>query len=132
MPDPSFGVRLLILLAVLGGIAGVDYWRNRQRATRWREYSFLLACATLGGLFGAAFDQLSVALSPEYFEVGKGIPHPEKLGRVAFQQRPGVICNVSQLTGTGHDYRQLMFGARFRFISLGLLGLACLAKSLTQ
>ncbi|MHC4959922.1 MAG: hypothetical protein ACYTGN_16275 [Planctomycetota bacterium] len=71
--DVSFEFRVLVLLGVLGPLAALDYARHRARATRWREYLFLLACATAGGVFGAVFDQLSVTLSPEYFEVGKGI-----------------------------------------------------------
>ena len=71
--DLSFFLRLLILLLVLGVLAGIDYLWHKERATRWREYLFLLACATLGGVFGASFGQLSVTLSPEYFEIVKGI-----------------------------------------------------------
>jgi len=73
VPDLPFGVRVLILLALFGAVAAVDYALHGKNATRWREYSFLLACAIAGGVFGAIFDQLSVTLSPDYFEWAKGI-----------------------------------------------------------
>lgn len=73
MPDLSFPQRLLILIAVLAVVAALDRWLKGKEATRWREYLFLLCAATAGGLFAAGVDQVSLALSPEYFVVGKGI-----------------------------------------------------------
>jgi len=51
----------------------VDFWFHRAAATRWKEYSFLLAAALIGALFGLANDTLTSSLSPEYFIYGKGI-----------------------------------------------------------
>lgn len=114
MPNLTFGARLLILLAVLGAVAGIDYWRHGARATRWREYAFLLACATAGGLCGAAFDQLSVSLSPEYFEIGKGIAPGEgfRLAVTLLGFRAGflvgaVAAGVLMVAGRGLPLRRL-------------------------
>ena len=35
--DLSFFLRLLILLLVLGVLAGIDYLWHKERATRWRR-----------------------------------------------------------------------------------------------
>lgn len=69
-----FWVRFLGLLLFLAAAAAVDRWRNGPEARRWREYAFLLAGGGLGAAFGAGVDQVSMTLSPEYFELGKGIP----------------------------------------------------------
>lgn len=74
MPDVPFPLRVLLLIVVLAAAAGVDRWRKGAKSTRWREYGFLLAAAFFGGTFAALNDQLSLWLSPEYFELGKGIP----------------------------------------------------------
>lgn len=81
VPEVPFWIRLLVLVCVLAASAGIDRWRNGPEATRWREYSFLLAAAALGGLFAATSDQVSLALSPEFFEIGKGIERNENFRR---------------------------------------------------
>lgn len=75
MPDVEipFALRLVVLLVVLATVAGLERWKRGEAATRWREYSFLLAAAAVGAVFGASFDQISLSISPEYFELGKGI-----------------------------------------------------------
>lgn len=69
--------RLAALLLLMSIVAAIDWWRNRAAATRWREYSFLLAAGFLGGLIGVANDLVTSAISPDYFVVGKGIPADE-------------------------------------------------------
>jgi hypothetical protein len=64
---------LLLLLLFLAVTAAIDAWRKRKAATRWREYSFLLAAGALGSVFGIAVDHLTATLSPEYFILGKGL-----------------------------------------------------------
>lgn len=73
MPDVPFHLRALVLLSLLGIVAAIDWHRHREAATRWREYSALIALGLLGGVVGALLDQVSLALGPEYFELGKGI-----------------------------------------------------------
>jgi hypothetical protein len=63
------------LVALMTVVAWIDWRRHGERATRWREYSFLLVAGILGGLFGVAIDQLTSTISPEYFIFGKGIPN---------------------------------------------------------
>ena len=65
--------RLTLLVLLLTASALIDWLHAGERATRWREYAFLLFTATLGGAFGAAVDQVSLAISPEHFTVGKGL-----------------------------------------------------------
>jgi hypothetical protein len=63
------GALLLLMLVV----AFVDWWWRGAQATRWREYSFLLAAGMFGGLLGVAIDQFTATISPGYFVVGKGV-----------------------------------------------------------
>ena len=74
-PSLSLFSRLGILVLLLAIAALVDFCLHRAAATRWKEYSFLLAAAFLGALFGLANDALTSWLSPAYFLYGKGI-HP--------------------------------------------------------
>jgi hypothetical protein len=71
----SFCWRLAALVALMSVVAWIDWRRQGERATRWREYSFLLVAGILGGLFGVGVDQLTSTISPEYFIFGKGIPN---------------------------------------------------------
>ncbi len=81
IPEVPFSIRLIVLVCVLAAFAGIDRWRNGPEASRWREYSFLLGAAALGGVFAALNDQVSLALSPEFFELGKGIERNEDFRR---------------------------------------------------
>jgi hypothetical protein len=74
MDDRPFLWRLGLLLVVLAVVAALDRWRYRARATRWREYLVLLACGAVGGVLGAAIDQVTATISPDYFVLGKGLP----------------------------------------------------------
>jgi len=67
-------VGVLIFLA----LAAWDYRRNRDQATRWREYLVLLACTLAAMAYGIANDQITSTLSWEYFYYGKDLA--EKLG----------------------------------------------------
>jgi hypothetical protein len=66
--------RLGALLALMSIVAWIDWRRHSAAATKWREYSFLLAAGLLGGLIGIANDLITSAISPDYFIFGKGIP----------------------------------------------------------
>ncbi len=64
-------LRILLGVTVLSALAIADLRRNGRRATRWREYAFLLLCVAVACLYGASNDQVSVTLSWEYFYYGK-------------------------------------------------------------
>lgn len=74
----TFYVRALLLGGLMILVATVEWCVRRERATRFREYGFLVAVGFIGGLLGVAIDQFSVTLSPEYFVLGKALP-PEGL-----------------------------------------------------
>ena len=74
MLDTGLSWRFGLLLLFLAAGAAVDWWRHPQQPTRWKEYSFLLACGLVGGVTGVAIDEFTGTLSPEYFLFGKGIP----------------------------------------------------------
>jgi hypothetical protein len=69
----EFFARLALLVLLMAVIAAIDAWRNRAKATRWREYSFLLAAGLLGAAVGVVNDHFTSTLSPEYFLIGKGL-----------------------------------------------------------
>ena len=74
MVELPFAYRLLILLGVLAVAAALDRARYGAQARRAQEYGLLLLCGALGGLFGLAQDiVISAPLSPDYFELAKGI-----------------------------------------------------------
>jgi hypothetical protein len=77
-PSLPISSRLAILVLLLALAALADWCVHRSAATRWKEYSFLLAAAFFGALFGLVNDALTSWLSPAYFIYAKGIaagPH---------------------------------------------------------
>ena len=44
-----------------------------MRRSRTRSYALMLAGGLAGGVLGAAFDQVTVTVSPAYFVLGKGL-----------------------------------------------------------
>ncbi len=72
LPLP-YWTRLGLLGLVLGGIALVDLALKRERATRWREYLFLMVALVLGATYGILVDQVTSRISREYFTIFKGL-----------------------------------------------------------
>jgi hypothetical protein len=68
----GIGAAIFLLLAV------VDLVRRGRRATRWREYLFLLAACGFGMAYGVINDRIASSISWEYFYYGKGLD--EQLG----------------------------------------------------
>jgi len=64
-------LRIAIGVAILLALAAVDIYRNGRRATRWREYAFLLLCVAAAIAYGIVNDQITSRLSWEYFYYGK-------------------------------------------------------------
>jgi hypothetical protein len=63
------GAMILLILAL------IDLRKHGARATRWREYTFLLACVFAAMLYGIINDQITSAISWEYFYYGKELEH---------------------------------------------------------
>jgi len=70
--DASLIVRATLGIAIFTTLAIVDYRRNRERATRWREYAFLATCVALAVAYGIANDLITSRISVEYFLYFKG------------------------------------------------------------
>ena len=66
MPLPF---RLTIGLSIFALLAIVDLHRNGKQARRWREYAFLAAVVAIAMLYGILNDQITSAISWEYFYV---------------------------------------------------------------
>ncbi len=69
----GLALRIGIGVAIFLTLAIADYTRNGPRATRWREYAFLLACVAAAILYGIINDQITCTLSWEYFYYGKDL-----------------------------------------------------------
>ena len=69
--DAGLAARVAIGVAFFAALAAWDLYRNRARAARWREYTFLLACVILALLYGVLNDQITTTISWEYFAYGK-------------------------------------------------------------
>jgi hypothetical protein len=65
--------RIIIGAAILLALAMLDLVRNRSRATRWREYLFLVACTVAAMIYGIINDQITSRISWEYFYYAKGL-----------------------------------------------------------
>ena len=65
--------RIAIGAAIFAMLATVDLVRHGSRATRWREYLFLIAGVALACGYGIVNDQITSRISWEYFYYGKGL-----------------------------------------------------------
>jgi hypothetical protein len=65
--------RIALLLLLLSLIATIDRLRNGPKATRVKEYSFVVVSGVVGALFGLLNDLITSSISPEYFSFGKGL-----------------------------------------------------------
>ena len=92
-------MRALVAGLLLGVIALVDFLRHRERATRWREYAFWLACGLLGALFAIGNDIMTSHLSEAYFALGKGLasddPHEFIVNVVLLAIRAGFVAGLA-------------------------------------
>lgn len=70
--DTSLAIRASLGIAIFATLAIVDYRRNRERATRWREYAFLAICVAFAIVYGIANDLVTSRISVEYFLYFKG------------------------------------------------------------
>lgn len=65
--------RIAIGAAIFAILATVDLVRQGKKATRWREYLFLVAGVALACGYGIINDQITSRISWEYFYYGKGL-----------------------------------------------------------
>jgi len=65
--------RIAIGAAIFAVLATVDLVRHGKKATRWREYLFLIAGVVLACGYGIINDQITSRISWEYFYYGKGL-----------------------------------------------------------
>ena len=63
--------RIIAGVIIFTCLAIADVRRNGNDATRWREYLFLLACVFAAMIYGIVNDQITSAISWEYFYYGK-------------------------------------------------------------
>jgi hypothetical protein len=71
--DASLPLRIAAGAAFFLAWALLDLRRHGRRATRWREYLFLLAAVVIAMIYGVINDQITSRLSWEYFYYGKGL-----------------------------------------------------------
>jgi hypothetical protein len=71
--NESLPYRVALGATILAFLATIDLIRNRSRATRWREYTFLIACTALAIMYGIVNDLITSRISVEYFLWGKGV-----------------------------------------------------------
>lgn len=90
--DAGLLARIVIGASFFLTLAAIDLIRHGSRATRWREYAFLLAATAFAMLYGVANDSLAAHISWEYFYYGKEAsaqlgpavpPDPQALYRAA-------------------------------------------------
>jgi hypothetical protein len=71
-----YAIRFSALLCLAVLVAWIDWKKNGEEASRWREYGFAFLCGLTGAAFGIGWDQVTVTLSADYFELHKGL-NPE-------------------------------------------------------
>jgi hypothetical protein len=76
--DAGLLARVGIGATIFAALATWDLVRNGRRATRWREYLFLIMAAAMAMAYGAVNDRIASSISWEYFYYGKGLD--EQLG----------------------------------------------------
>src|SRR5579871_4772993 len=76
--DAGLLTRVVIGSAIFLILAGLDLARNGRKATRWREYLYLVAAVVVAMVYGVINDAIAAGISWEYFFYGKGLS--EQLG----------------------------------------------------
>jgi ABC-type cobalt transport system substrate-binding protein len=91
-----FTYRIILLLSLMLIISLVDLYRNGARATRFREYGFILITGAMGGGVGLVNDLITSSISPDYFILGKGLQETPDLRMQAglFGLRVGFSAGV--------------------------------------
>lgn len=142
--DAGLLARIAIGAAIFAILAMVDLARHRQRATRWREYLFLLTACGLAMAYGVINDRIASSISWEYFYFGKGLaeelgprvpPDPAALHWAACKVGLKATWSVGLLIGVAlllannptPGRRQLPYRMLLRFLLIILLVSSCFA-----
>jgi len=103
MPDISYSLRFVVLLAFAAAMVLLDRLLHRENSVRIWEYVCLFLVGGIGALYGAANDAVTVTLSSEYFIFGKGLSvgpqltfNAIRLGAQAGFSAGAVACAVWQ------------------------------------
>lgn len=115
--DFSFSSRVILLLSLMIVFAGLDLFRNGRKATRFKEYGFIVLAGIIGCCIGFFNNLMTSSISPEYFVLGKGLSEGEGLRlaagslglRTGFSG--GIIGGAICLFGCG---RKVAFADLFR------------------
>ncbi len=91
-----FSYRFTLLLGLMLVVSLVDFYRNGARASKFREYGFIIITGALGGAVGFVNDLITSTISPEYFILGKGLEDSPDLWMQAglFGLRVGLSAGV--------------------------------------
>jgi hypothetical protein len=92
-----YPLRLAGLIVFFSVVAVLDWRKNGEKATRWREYLLALLCGLLGAAFGMIWDQGTLTISPDYFELGKGLDPkngPMRLQALALGFKAGFFAGL--------------------------------------
>jgi hypothetical protein len=71
--DRGLGLRIILGALFFLTLALLDLRRHGPRATRWREYLFILAAAAIAMAYGVINDLITSRISWEYYAYGKGL-----------------------------------------------------------
>src|SRR5689334_12038315 len=91
---PGLIARIALGVAIFAALALADLLKNGPRATRWREYAFLVIAVMAAMFYGVVNDQITSTISWEYFYYGKELanelgpitpPNPLKLRLAAVE-----------------------------------------------
>ena len=69
--DGGLLLRIVVGCCIFAALGIADLARHGRAATRWREYLVLLAAVAVALAYGALNDQITSAISWEYFYYGK-------------------------------------------------------------
>jgi hypothetical protein len=73
--NAGLATRILAGAIIFLCLAISDLKKRGSQATRWREYLFLLVVVAASVLYGVLNDQITSAISWEYFYYGKELGH---------------------------------------------------------
>lgn len=105
----TFGYRVVLLIGLMAIVAAVDRLRHGEKATRFREYGFILLTGLIGAMAGFANDFVTSSISPDFFVVGKGL-----------------------MPGEGLRWRAGLYGAQAGFAAGIIGGAVCLLASVKK
>lgn len=142
--DAGLLARIGIGAAIFATLALIDLARNGRRATRWREYLFLLTACAMAMAYGVVNDRIASGISWEYFYFGKGLdqqlglhvpPDPAAVHWAACKVGLKATWSVGLLIGVAlllannpkPGVRQLPYRSLMKFLLIALFVAGCFA-----